>query len=89
VTGFVQMGSDDSIDLVDGLMHLPLPIQDKILLRASLQQQLAHLARVVPWTQLEARTSELESRFRPQLSTSCSGPGYQGRMRTSHDVMQA
>jgi hypothetical protein len=61
---FVLRRSEVTIDLIDDLMQLLLPMQNKLLLlRTSLQQRLAHLARVVPWTQLEARTAELESRI--------------------------
>jgi hypothetical protein len=54
--------STSMIEFINELMQLPLPIQDKfLLLRASLQQRMAHLARVAPWAQLETCT-ELESR---------------------------
>jgi hypothetical protein len=59
---FVVEKADNACALVDSLMDLPLPWQDKFLvLRSSIQPRLAHLARVVCWTELAALFACLEA----------------------------
>jgi hypothetical protein len=63
VTQHAQSKADKACALVDTLMDLPLPKQDQLLLlRMSLQWNLAHLPRTVEWPLIEDAVQQLEER---------------------------
>jgi hypothetical protein len=60
----VQAKADSTCALVDDLVGLPLPAQDKfVILRMSLQARMAHFARTVPWDLLGTATAAVQGKL--------------------------